>query len=193
MYIFDPTLSCLRNEVKNPAQPGKRVKFTSRFISGSKQLDPYSGLFGFDRTQSYQGTLFRLPFRSNASELSGTCYTRSTISELLSAINQNGHNLLLFLRNVKTITFEHIPPGQSTPIVLLKICRENILFPIPCQSGVTIRKLSWEGHQVENITCDWIISDIEAEGYSASVACPLGNSRSYSIDECFSGELLFQF
>ncbi len=194
MYIFDPTLSYLKKEVKNPAQPGKKIKFTNRFISGSKQLDPYVGLFGFDGKQNYPGTLFRLPFRSNASELSGTCYTHKTVDELLLAIKQSSFNLLLFLRNVKKITFQHIGPSQSTPVVLLKICLESISLPIHLQPGVTIRKLSYEGPQVECTTCDWLVSEVDVHAaqnhcYSASAACPLGTFGSYAVNGCFSGEL----
>ena len=64
LYIFDPTLTYLKAQIKNPAQPGKRMKFTNKIISRSKQLDPYDGLFGFDRTKNYQGTMFCMGTRN---------------------------------------------------------------------------------------------------------------------------------
>lgn len=74
LHIFDPTLSCLRKEVRNPSKPGKKIKFTEKLISRSEQLKPYIGLFGFSKSEQYSGTMFRLPFRTGASELSTKCY-----------------------------------------------------------------------------------------------------------------------
>ena len=195
LYIFDPTLSYLKKEVKNPAQPGKKTKFAHRLISGSKQLDPYIGLFGFERTHSYQGTLFRLPFRTNASVLSGTCYTENTFTDLVSAIKECSSSLLLFLQHVRTITFQRIDPGQNAPVALLKICRESIHSPISLPTGVEIRSLSCTGDaQDKSKNCHWLISqankgDRQKMYYTATVACPLGTSGSYSLNESFPGEI----
>ena len=81
LYIFDPMLTYLKDEIKNPARPGKKVTFTSKFISKSKQLAPYVGLFGFNPQSNYEGTMFRFPFRTTSSELSGKIYTEETSSE----------------------------------------------------------------------------------------------------------------
>ncbi len=195
LYIFDPTLSYLKKEVKNPGQPGKKTKFTHRLISGSKQLDPYIGLFGFERTQNYKGTMFRLPFRTNGSVLSGTCYTEETVRELVSAIKENSSSLLLFLQHVKTITVQRIDPGQTAPVVLLKICRDSeVHLPISLPPGVEIRNLSCVEPQAASENCHWLLSqaierDHQQRYYTATVACPLGNYGNYSVDACFQGEI----
>ena len=193
LHFFDPTLSYLKKLIKNPAQPGKKVKFTHRFISGSKQLDPYDGLFGFDRAKSYNGTMFRLPFRTNDSELSGKCYTEATVQELISAIRVNGIKLLLFLQHVRTITFQRIDPGQTTPVVLLKITQDTVSLPISLSSGTEIRQLSCDKSDQSRKSYNWLVSEAsetnsQQEYYTASVACPLGSS-SYKVDAKFEGEI----
>ena len=193
-YIFDPTLSHLRKEVKNSAQPGKKTKFTHKLISRSRQLDPYNELFGFDRTKSYYGTMFRLPFRTHASELSGTLYSEATVQELISAIKESSTNLLLFLQHVRTITFQRIEAGQSTPTVLLKINRETVPLPLSTSSssGIEVRNLSCTDYKLSE-SCQWLVSQksessYQREYYTASVACPLGFS-SYKVNPDFEGEI----
>ena len=193
-YIFDPTLSHLRKEVKNSAQPGKKTKFTHKLISRSRQLDPYNGLFGFDRTKSYHGTMFRLPFRTHASELSGTRYTEATVKELIPAIKESSTNLLLFLQHVRTITFQRIDRGQSTPTVLLKINRETVPLPLSTSSssGIEVRNLFCTDYKLSE-SCQWLVSQksessYQGEYYTASVACPLGFS-SYKVNPDFEGEI----
>ena len=86
LYIFDPTLQHLKGIVKNENQPGKRVKYSSKFLSSTKQLAPYKGLFGFDTSKpTYSGTMFRFPFRKYSSEISSTIYNE----EVMKALEQD--------------------------------------------------------------------------------------------------------
>ena len=124
LCIFDPTLSYLKKEIKNPARPGKKVKFASRFIASSNQLVPYTGLFGFNPKEAYSGTMFRFPFRTSASELSGTLYTEATVNELIHNIKECSSKLFLFLQHIKRVTVSRINQGDITPTVLLKISKE---------------------------------------------------------------------
>ena len=124
LCIFDPTLSYLKKEIKNPARPGKKVKFASRFIASSNQLVPYTGLFGFNPKEAYSGTMFRFPFRTSASELSGTLYTEATVNELIHNIKKCSSKLFLFLQHIKCITVSRINQGEVTPTVVLKIAKE---------------------------------------------------------------------
>lgn len=61
-------------------------------------MEPYEGLFGFEKNAEYNGTIFRLPFRSNPSELSSTCYMEATVKNLFDDILESGDTLLLFLQ-----------------------------------------------------------------------------------------------
>ena len=121
LYIFDPTLKHLRGVVKNENQPGKRMKYMSKFISKSQQLVPYQGLFGFDTSIPYSGTMFRFPFRRNASQISSTIYGESIVNELREDLTKNGSRLLLFLNHVKKITFQSIRDNDSAASLQLTI------------------------------------------------------------------------
>ena len=191
LYIFDPTLSFLRREVKNLAQPGKRIDFTHQLFSGSAQLSPYTGLFGFSHSE-YPETIFRFPFRKQASELSGICYTEKNIEQLIKSIAECGTNLLLFLQNVKTITFQRIDQGQSTPVILLRVTKQHVPLPISLPSEVEIQEFhSMISEQSES--CHWLVSHCSEskspnEWHMASAACLLGESSTYAIKDDFEGE-----
>ena len=193
-YIFDPTLSYLRKEVKNSAQPGKKTKFNHTFLSHSRQLDPFNGLFGFDRSKSYPGTMFRLPFRTHASELSTTCYTEATINELILAIRESSAKLLLFLQHVKTITFQRIDPGQIAPVVVLKISKKTVPLPFVILCTKVEQITCTDSELAHPSSCNWLVSHksekkSEEKYFTASIACPIGSSQCYKVDPKFEGEM----
>ena len=128
MCIFDPTLQHLKKEIKNPARPGKKVKFTERIVTSSQQLMPLAGLYNFDPKKCYDGTIFRFPFRTSRSEISGIIYNENMITKLKEDIQTSGSKLLLFLQHVKRITFSHLSDGKSSPEVLVDIQREDSVF-----------------------------------------------------------------
>ena len=125
MCIFDPTLKHLKKEIKNPARPGKKVKFTERIVTSSKQLEPFAGLYNFHPTRCYDGTIFRFPFRTSSSEISGIIYNETMVTKLKENIQTSGSKLLLFLQHVKRITFSQISAGKPSPEVLVDIRRED--------------------------------------------------------------------
>ena len=130
LYIFDPTLNHLKDVVQNEGRPGKKVKYLSKIVSRSNQLAPYLDLFGFDRTSSFHGTMFRLPFRQHASQISSTIYDVKMIDELRNSLVSEGSSLLLFLSNVKKITFSSITKDlqqHSDEVVIEKQIKQNII------------------------------------------------------------------
>ena len=123
LYIFDPTLTYLKDEIKNPALPGKKVTFTSHFISKSNQLAPYKEVFGFNPHHRYEGTMFRFPFRTAASELSGKIYTKEDVQQLISEIENSSSKILLFLPNINCLTFAQFDNNGTCSRELLKITK----------------------------------------------------------------------
>ena len=181
LCVFDPTLSYLRKEIKNPARPGKRMKFTTKLLTTSKQLAPYNGLFGFSQKCAYQGTLFRFPFRTHISELSSTIYSEVMINDLQSEIFENSSKLLLFLQNVKKITFSRINQGDQSPTTLFEV--EKSLYMVPPQAIMcTIERLySHESTTKEN----WLVateSRVKLKSATASVACQLIKHSSSNLE-----------
>ena len=123
LYIFDPTLTYLKDEIKNPALPGKKVTFTSHFISKSNQLAPYKEVFGFNPHHRYAGTMFRFPFRIAASELSGKIYTKEDVQQLIGEIENSSSKILLFLQNINCLTFAQFDNNGTCSTELLKITK----------------------------------------------------------------------
>ncbi|XP_003390766.2 PREDICTED: sacsin-like, partial [Amphimedon queenslandica] len=108
LYIFDPTLKYLKGVVHNESRPGKKVQYQSKFLAQSQQMAPYEGLFGFTSTANYNGTIFRLPFRTSPSQISSTIYNEHLIQKMKNDLINNGSKLLLFLQHVKRITFSSV-------------------------------------------------------------------------------------
>ena len=188
LYIFDPTLTFLKDEIRNPALPGKKVSFTSNFISRSKQLAPYVGLFGFDPQSRYEGTMFRFPFRTTASELSGKIYTADDVKQLREQIQNCSSKLLVFLQNIKSITISQIDQGQESSQKLMSITKTTQTLGSRCIHEVTC---SVSGSP--NTSEYWLVetsTETILEKYStASVACslcPLPESG----EQCYRAQLV---
>ena len=181
LYIFDPTLKHLQKAVSNPARPGKKLKFTKKLISTSQQLQPYTGLFGFNPRRPYDGTMFRLPFRKAYSEISSTLYSESTVKELLKNIKESSSNLLLFLQHVKKITFSRFDPDKTAPTQLLEICLSNVFESVTIKLQKVICGV--EGEQYW-LNASHSCSDRSERYFTASVACSL-EATTHQDQQCF--------
>ena len=177
LYIFDPTLNHLKGVVKNENQPGKRVKHSSKFISKSKQLVPYENLFEFSPSETYNGTMFRFPFRTHASQISSTIYTKSMIDALKNGIAENGKKMLLFLNHVKKLNFLTIQTGSSST-------REEIVIEkIECGDKIVRIETKVSTKSLNPIVEFWLVSNLSNSVYDvyekksipsvSSVACQL--------------------
>ena len=196
LYIFDPTLGYLREEIKNPALPGKKLQFTSQIVQKSRQLDPYDKLYGFNRRDRYNGTMFRLPFRKLPSELSDRLYTEHTALKLQDDIYNCSENLILFLQHIKTITFQRINNGDSKPTTSFKIRKKEISLPqAVSQDGISIVSVdSRKGRKTTN--SKWLVSQDRIFNGSklavSSVVCELkpdGASSKHHVNKKLKGEV----
>ena len=121
LYIFDPTLDYLKDEIDNPHLTGKYLNFTEELVQPSPQMAPYKKLFGFQADRSYNGTIFRLPFRSQKHGVSPVKFGEKDIAQLREDIKKAGPKLLLFLENVNCITFSWIAAGCTSPQTQLQV------------------------------------------------------------------------
>ncbi|XP_019859112.1 PREDICTED: sacsin-like [Amphimedon queenslandica] len=186
LYIFDPTLKHLKGVVQNENRPGKKLKFQSKFLAKSQQLAPYQGLFGFDSSASYNGTIFRLPFRTHPSQISSTIYNNHLIQMIKKDLESNGSKLLLFLQNVKRITFssrqEDRPIIKHLSIECINDETENVKV---CVTQSSTKSTEY-----------WLLSNQEQRLKSqdgaykqavASVACKLVKKQSSFLCEAIEG------
>ena len=104
--VFDPTLQCLKKEIKNEFNPGIKINFQKhRLLNRSNQLLPYTGIRNFDSKQQFQGTLFRFPLRTKCSKIKEDTFTERKVQIMFEVVKENSSKLLMFLNNVKKMTF----------------------------------------------------------------------------------------
>jgi len=202
LYIFDPTLEHLRQEITNPALSGQKLLFTSKYIQKSRQLDPYDKLFGFQRDKPYQGTMFRFPFRKNVSELSGKMYTEASALELCEEVFKCSQHLLLFLQHVKTLTFQRINEGDTRCTTLCVVHKKQARLPQAIKGDCISLQVIESIKDQDKFSRKWLISQCksdESDGDStkvalSSVACELlpcdqGPNETYSVNKKLNGEI----
>ena len=173
LYIFDPTLQYLKGIVRNENRPGKKMKNLSKFVSQSKQLVPYEGLFGFKSSTVYHGTIFRFPFRRSTSQISSTLYNEHMISQLKKDLADNGSKLLLFLQHVKRITFSSIDSYSSEPKLEVSIKISSLSSQREIKSVTNNQKDLLEYWLVSNHKEELHMPDDQTQSSTASVACQL--------------------
>ena len=194
LYIFDPMLKYLGDAVKNRSRPGKKLSFTHRILKHSKQMDPFRDLYDFNPSQEYKGTIFRLPFRKNPSEISRTVYDSDTVMELLGNLEKHSNEIILFLRHIKCITFSRFDNGSKCPTVLCKIEKRSLCtFP-------GTRTLMCNVTNANNVDTEssntWLIATTEkqitAKYATSSVACSLKHCNGkYQVCSSEGGSFCF--
>ena len=70
------------------------------------QFMPFHDTFGcnLDDSENYEGTLFRFPLRTTASELSDEGYTKEKVLKLFDSLQKEASVVLLFLKNICSIS-----------------------------------------------------------------------------------------
>ena len=191
LHIFDPTLKYLKGAVKDITKPGKKLNLANPILRSSKQLQPYEGLFGFNRQQCFNGTMFRLPFRTSPSEISSTMYSKYTIDEMVSDLKQCSSELILFLRHIAKITFCSIEADSSTPHVLVEIEKTSQQYGGNRLSTITTRENG--GSSSSKM---WLVSTSEEstsqKQRTSSVACSLEmQDGRYYVQRCIGETFCF--
>ena len=197
LYIFDPIIKYLGEEISDRLKPGKKLSFTEEIVHESQQLVPYKGLFEFDQNKPYQGTLFRFPFRTSASEISSDIYDESRVHGLLSDLKKAGSKLLLFLNNLESITFSQIDDKYETLFIIEKktisdsgSSLKNIL-PVDTQ---LLKFLSGPNDEERYTDELWLIASRreninKTAAYVGAVACLMEKAETHYIPRQIDGEM----
>ena len=139
--VFDPTLQCLRKEIKNEFNPGIKINFHKhRLLNKSKQLGPYDGIRGFDSKKQFRGTLFRLPLRPKSGKISENVYTHSKVRLMFDRVKESSSKLLMFLNNVEKMSFYHSDGCGFTKdfeVTVTKQSVNNISGSILCKVSIS--------------------------------------------------------
>nr|XP_034993079.1 sacsin-like [Zootoca vivipara]XP_034993081.1 sacsin-like [Zootoca vivipara] len=120
MLIFDPNITHLRKHIRNSGQPGMRLKLNRKVAAGfPEQFRSFRGIFGCQPGDDYQGTLLRLPFRTEEeaqdSQICCDPFGPSRIKSLQTGFREMYKYLLIFLGKVQEVSLTHLPRGSSSP------------------------------------------------------------------------------
>ncbi|OQS05175.1 hypothetical protein THRCLA_02648, partial [Thraustotheca clavata] len=159
IVMFDPHANYLPNV--NPSNPGKMINFMTRrdlLEQYPDQFRPFEG-FGCDLKKPFDGTIFRLPLRTpehaKESKLTSRPQTVDSIKQLLHALVQESTMILLFLRNVTSISVLHWYDGQSDPTLLHTTAIKNLSRDLQhnrSQAQLKTLEFTMQGH-----VCDYLL------------------------------------
>ncbi|XP_078511034.1 sacsin-like isoform X2 [Lissotriton helveticus] len=137
ILMFDPNANHLTKHIQNEANPGIKLnlqKHPQVLQLFSDQFHPYENVFGCDLkgTLDYNGTLIRLPFRTEedakSSKICDQRFGEQEIKVLVNIFQESSQNLIIFLKGVQDISLGFLPPELLSPhdtILQLELCREQ--------------------------------------------------------------------
>ena len=170
------------------------------------QFEPYIGILDctndtFD-SGYYKGTLFRFPFRREASQLSDTIYDDQRIMSLFDAFKSDAPTLLLFLKNLERIEIFKRSAGQQDLTLLyeVKIADRNLkstkfkrqefvnqCMDRPNPAGVTqtyqlhIETVDYMSKSTRNQLHQWLVTEHRAGSNISSTLTKLSQDESLSL------------
>ncbi|XP_054650428.1 sacsin isoform X2 [Dunckerocampus dactyliophorus] len=142
MIMFDPNINHISKHIRDRSNPGIKINWSKqqrRLRKFPNQFKPFISVFNCqlplaqDLPYKYNGTLFRLPFRTeqeaSVSEISSLYYNTTDIYSLVDEFSICGHRFILFTQHVGSMVLKH-----------LKFEEPN---PAGAQDVVTINKSVW--------------------------------------------------
>ena len=186
--VFDPNLLYLHKRVTS-TNPGMQIDFrastTENLREFKDQFSPFCGLFHcdvFSKTKYFDGTLFRLPFRTKQtarkSKISQEVYLKERIDRVVKMVCNKASAMLMFLHNIKSISLYelrqqkamecllHVERGQTQPKIvtpLVQLFKSNNLTSTDCQ----VRKFFIRSAKFEDY---WMVISSLGRGKSLEIA-----------------------
>ncbi|XP_078511041.1 sacsin-like isoform X2 [Lissotriton helveticus] len=124
ILMFDPNANHLKKHIQSEANPGIKLnlqKHPQVLQLFADQFHPYEDVFGCNLkgTQDYNGTLIRLPFRTEEdAKCSMMCDQSFDVQEIKALVNifqESSENLIIFLKGVREVSLGFLPPELSSP------------------------------------------------------------------------------
>ena len=87
------------------------------------QFMPFHDVFGsnLEDSDSYEGTVFRFPLRTTASELSDKGYTKEKVMSLFESLKEEASVVLLFLKSICSISLWNRSKDGTIPECIFKV------------------------------------------------------------------------
>ncbi|MGD1808959.1 sacsin N-terminal ATP-binding-like domain-containing protein [Dapis sp. BLCC M126] len=131
LIFFDPHGAAIPGTSRQ--EPGREwnvaaEKWYEQYPDFMKVYEAGGLLFG---TEDFQGTLFRLPLRTEIqaknSEIRKQAFTESNVRELIEELVKSGEEILLFLKSIVEIrVYEILADGNGEKLEVLSIVTQNV-------------------------------------------------------------------
>ena len=194
--VFDPNLLYLQDMV-TATNPGMQIDFkastTENLREFKDQFTPFCGFFHcdvFSKAKHFNGTLFRLPFRTEQtgqkSKISQEVYTKERINKLFKTVSNKASAMLMFLHNVKSISLYEMQQTNAMKCLLHVERRQTqpgISAPLVQLFKSNFQKvLKSENSQIRK----FVIKSAKSEDHWMVTSC-LGSGKSLGIAQSFEG------
>ena len=189
--IFDPILQCLQKEIKSEFNPGIKINFHKHhLLRQSNQLVPYTGVHDFDPKQRFQGTIFRFPLRFQGSEVSQNVFTEVKLLSMIEMIKENSSKLLMFLNNVKKLSFYKTSGNIFTKEFEVSVTKQiNHGNVATCKVSTVESSICTEESWLIATNSQWFQMGYSQQVGTASVSVKLKCDEKYHVEsvngECF--------
>ena len=122
--IFDPHEKYFRDE-RGRGNSVSMYYFEEQLLQEETrdQFMPFHDVFGcnLEDSDSYEGTLFRFPLRTTASELSDNEYTKEKVMSLFGSLQEEASVVLLFLKSICSISLWNRSKDGTIPECIFKV------------------------------------------------------------------------
>lgn len=128
MIMFDPNINHISKHIRDKSNPGIKINWSKqqkRLRKFPNQFRPFINVFNcqlplsLDSPYKYNGTLFRLPFRTeqeaSQSEISSLYYNTTDIYSLVDEFSICGHRFILFTQHVGNMVLKYLKYEESDP------------------------------------------------------------------------------
>lgn len=128
MIMFDPNINHISKHIRDSSNPGIKINWSKqqkRLRKFPNQFRPFINVFNCqlplaqDSPYKYNGTLFRLPFRTeqeaSASEISSLYYNTTDIYSLVDEFSICGHRFILFTQHVGSMVLKYLKCEETNP------------------------------------------------------------------------------
>lgn len=128
MIMFDPNINHISKHIRDTSNPGIKINWSKqqkRLRKFPNQFKPFINVFNCqlplaqDSPYKYNGTLFRLPFRTeqeaSVSEISSLYYNTTDIYSLVDEFSICGHRFILFTQHVGSMVLKYLKYEEPNP------------------------------------------------------------------------------
>jgi hypothetical protein len=181
--IFDPI--CDHFAEINQVEPGYRIDDIQTNMYGifDDVLDGFNfgvNLDGNEKTSLINGTMFRFPIRSAYSKISNTKYDVESIKKMIDDYISNNQDTLLFLNNIKKISFFTVKSNSENGLIVKCVHSEKIINE---NNNDILQRRQYFDNILKNIEEETSFSNIETNVNDYNIIIETSNEMTNSTKQ----------